>query len=150
MYLIWLFHTPHKGKVGTSVKSNRIANFCLDLGSEKLWTWLNVIDHNPVHSWTCKIIIYAPLWLNAPPSTRRSSQTSWSKKITVKEEKKRKKTLFRFDPREHEGKGKRIKWIKLIKIQPIWQIPQERLQREGRKGRITGEMCQRKGRKGRI
>ena len=54
------------------------------------WSWkvLNVIDHYFSHYHMCKIIISVPLWINDPSSARQACQTSWSKSITAKEEKR--------------------------------------------------------------
>ena len=70
-------------------KSNQIAQFYSERGSEKFWMCLNVIDHNFSHYGTCRIIIFDPRWVNAPSSARQSRQTSFSKNVTYKEEKVR-------------------------------------------------------------
>ena len=79
----------------------------LESGSEKLWTWLNVIDHNFVHYWTYKIIIFAPRWGNAPSIARHSRPNKLLRKHHNQRRRKRSNTMLcRFDPREHEGKVK--------------------------------------------
>ena len=88
-YLVWLWHAPCTREGGASVKSNNIAQFCSEPGSEKLWTLSNAIDRGFSHYWTCKIITSDTRWGNAPSPERQSHQTICSEKIATKKEKEK-------------------------------------------------------------
>ena len=56
--------------------------------------WLNMIDHDFDHYWTCNIIIFAPSWGNFPSLMRQSLQMICPQNVTTKEVEKQLRQNF--------------------------------------------------------